>query len=138
MATKDIESGLSDQVLICDERDLVRAFTFISDLAVEEVVRRLLAAVDGDFELEPYREGKTDHIKARAWDASIYMSVDSFYSKTVPMLADEHGTSARKISHIYGARRCMNVILIEKAMFAALTAEVVYFSEDIGRQLLAS
>lgn len=70
VASQDIESGLSDQIAVSNEVNTFLAKTFVGDLAVGLVFRRLLGGVYGNTQLEPDRKGQTDDIKAGAWSRS--------------------------------------------------------------------
>lgn len=70
VASQNIESSLSDQIAVSNKVNTFFAETLVGDLAVRLVFRRLLGRVYGNTQLEPYRKGQTDDIKAGAWSRS--------------------------------------------------------------------
>lgn len=75
VASQNIESSLSDQIAVSNEVDTILAETFVGDLAVGLVLRRLLGGVYGNTQLEPDRKGQTDDIKTGAWSRSQLTSI---------------------------------------------------------------
>jgi hypothetical protein len=75
VASQNIESSLSDQIAVSNEVDTILAETFVGDLAVGLVLRRLLGGVYSNTQLEPDRKGQTDDIKTGAWSRSQLTSI---------------------------------------------------------------
>lgn len=100
MASQHVESSLSDQILISNEGNFIGTLAFISDFAIEKMVRRLVAGVDGDTEFQPYRKGKTNNIESRAWKASIYLSIRKCMQLSYQCWLTSTGP-LRMISHVF-------------------------------------